>query len=91
MTNHQIYLFCGTCLAVSLGLAATLFPFAAVSEKTLQFSRTPQAAENIPDIDLGKDFGTVSVDQLMGYYIDNPPAPPTPGAAPVRQQQFGGC
>lgn len=92
MDTRQIFLFCCVSLALTLGLAAALFPLASVSEETLTQSRTPQAAEDLPDIDLGGDFGSVPVIELMGYYMDNPPAEPEPGAAPApRRQQFGGC
>ena len=92
MDTRQIFLFCGISLALALGLAAALFPLAAVSEETLSQSRVPQAAEDMPDIDVGEGFGTLPGIELLGYYVDNPPAKAEAGAAPApRRQQFGGC
>lgn len=92
MNTRQTFLFCGGCLAITLGLAAALFPLASISEEALAQSRTPQAAENMADIDVGTGFGVLPVMELMGYYLENPPTPPESGAAQApRRQQFGGC
>jgi len=92
MNTRQTLLFCSGSLALTLGLAAALYPFASVSEDALLRSRTAQAPEDMADVNLGPDFGTLPVIELMGYYMENPPAPPEPGTdhAP-RRQQFGGC
>lgn len=92
MDTRQILFFCGISISIALGLSAVLFPLAAVSKETLSQSRTPQAAEEMPDIDVGEDFGTLPVIELMGYYVENPPAKPEAGGTPVpRRQHFGGC
>ena len=40
-------------------------------------------------VDLG-DFGTVSVLDLVSYYMENPPAPETPGTK-KKKVRFQGC
>lgn len=92
MNTRQMLMFCAGSLALSLGAAAVLFPFASVSRETLQASRSAQPVETLGEVDLGPDFGTVPVTELVGYYIENPPAAPEPGvAAAPKRQQFGGC
>lgn len=92
MDTKQTLLFCTGSLALSLGLAAVLYPYASVSEDTLARARAPQPAEEMQDIDLGKDFGVTPVLELMGYYIDNPPPERSQGVEQApRRQQFGGC
>lgn len=79
-------------LAVTLGLSAALFRYAAVSPEVLARSRTPQPMESMPDVNLGNPYGTVSVTDLVGYYIDHPPAPK--GAAQADDgggHHFRGC
>lgn len=89
MNKLEIALFCVLSLGLSLGVAAWLFPHAAMSQQRLQTLQTPQPMEELPDIDLGPDFGLVPVTELVGYYIESPPA--ADGGAALRQQQFGGC
>ena len=92
MTRPQILLFSTGSLAVSLGLAAVLYPFAVVDRETLAMTRTPQPMETLPDVDVGPDFGVLPVTELMGYYIENPPEAPKAGApAAPERQHFGGC
>jgi len=90
MTKAQMLLFCAACLLLSLGAALLLYPYATVTSQALAAARTPQPMENIPDIDLGPDYGVVPVTELVGYYIDHPPAPRAAGA-PRQEEQFGGC
>ena len=91
MKKLQILIFCGSSLLLSLGVAVLLYPHATIPQKTLEFSKTPQDMENVPDIDLGNNFGLVSVTELVGYYIDNPPQPATASSGAQHEQQFGGC
>lgn len=90
MSKMQILLFCTISLVLSLGAAVMLFPYAAMSHDRMQLVATPQPMENLPDIDLGPNFGHVPVTELVGYYIENPPVPQSGGSV-ARQQQFGGC
>lgn len=47
--------------------------------------------ENLPDINLGANFGELPVAVLVGYYIDNPPTHNTSSNTAEHEQQFGGC
>jgi hypothetical protein len=89
MNKLQILIFCGSSLLLSFGAAALLYPHATIPQKTLESAMKPQAMEDLPDINLGDNFGPVSVTDLVGYYIDHPPKPVTSTAQ--REQQFGGC
>lgn len=90
MNNTQILLFCGVSLALTLGIAAVLFPHAAMSDEQRARLNAPQPAETLGEIDLGGYFGTVQVTDLVNYYVTNPPHG---GAAPsaVKADRFGGC
>lgn len=90
MKKGQILLFCGSSLLLSAGAAMLLYPHATVPQKTLEFARTPQPMENLPDIDLGPNYGQMPVTALVGYYIDNPPQASS-GDTAKHEQQFGGC
>ena len=76
-------------LAGSLLLCAGLFAFTALPEEAAFAAQTPLAVEDFPDVDLGDDYGPISVTELMGYYIENPPAAKFDSAA--RRRHFGGC
>jgi hypothetical protein len=88
--DRSSLVFCVLALVGTLALSALLYPFTTVSPETLTAWRTPAEAETLPDVDLG-DFGTVSVLELIEYYIENPPPPPAAGAQPERQVRFQGC
>jgi hypothetical protein len=90
MNKGQILLFCGCSLLLSAGAAILLYPHATVSQKTLEFARTPQPMENLPDINLGPNFGELPVTVLVGYYLENPPQA-SGGDTAKHEQQFGGC
>lgn len=72
-------------LACSVGFAITALP-----AETLQAAKKPVPPETLPDIDI-PGFGKVSVLDMMGYYIDNPPAPAGGGSSAPAAQRFGGC
>ena len=80
-------IFCALSLIVSLGVAALAYPVAAVSPEQAASLKTPVSAEEMGDMDLG-DFGTVSVLELVEYYVENPPAPVTGGG---HKKRFQGC
>jgi hypothetical protein len=88
MNRAQIMLYCVACMLLFLGGAALLFPYAAVPRHTLEIARTPQPMEDLPDVDLGPNFGPVPVTELVGYYLDHPP--PKNGVL-KREKKFGGC
>ncbi|MCW8835693.1 MAG: hypothetical protein OQJ99_04910 [Rhodospirillales bacterium] len=83
-------IFCILSLVISIGLALIAYPFAAIPADKLAAWKTPAESYDLPDMDLG-DFGIVSVDDLISYYIENPPAPPSADAAPARAVRFQGC
>lgn len=88
MKTLSIILFCIVSLAGSIGLSYALYPHSVSSE--IAKSAEPKDMEEFENvIDLGKDFGPMSVIDLMGYYLENPPSPSSAPAVPKRQ--FGGC
>lgn len=89
--NRESLLFCSGALAASLLVAVIGFRYAALPRATLDACEVPTRPERMPDIDLGRGFGKVSVIDLVGYYLDHPPAPPVPGSAPAAVRRFGGC
>lgn len=90
MKKTQILLFCGSSLLLSAAAAMLLYPHATIPQKTLAFAGTPQPMENIPDINLGPNYGRLPVTVLVGYYLDNPPTA-SGGDTAKHEQQFGGC
>ncbi len=84
--NAQNLIFCAASLAVTITVSALAYPYAAVSQETLDQYRTPVDAESLGEINLG-DFGSVSVVELMTYYLENPPA----AGSGVREVRFQGC
>jgi len=88
--NRASLIFCSLSLLVTVGLAQVFYSTAAISSEALLQWKTAAEPDAVPDIDLG-EFGTVSVDELIGYYLENPPAPVSPGAGPAREVRFQGC
>lgn len=88
--NRESWLFCIGTLAASLAVCAIGFSFAALPQEAVEAARRPAPAEALPDIDLGGGFGKVPVVELLGYYIENPPAPTGTAAVPA-VKRFGGC
>ncbi|MCB1851713.1 MAG: hypothetical protein KDI83_13200 [Gammaproteobacteria bacterium] len=82
-------LFCTLSLALSLLISILFFPLATLTQKELEASRLPVPAEEMGDLDLG-DFGSVSVPELVDYYLENPPDR-SGDEAPVRKVRFQGC
>ena len=90
MLDRTGVIFCSAGVVLA-ALACTVgFTLAALPAERLQAARTPAGPETLPDVEI-PGFGKVSVLDLMGYYIDNPPAPAgVSGSAPA-PQRFGGC
>ncbi|MDA8094203.1 MAG: hypothetical protein M0T84_09895 [Betaproteobacteria bacterium] len=91
MSRKQIILYCVVCLGVTLGVLTLMFRYAALPPQTMAQAHTPQSMESFPPLNLGGTYGTVSMVDLVGYYLQHPPtaaAPGVPAAAPVR---IGGC
>ena len=90
MKTLGIIIFCIFSLVGSIGLSYALYPHA--SSPQVGESKTAKAMEDfVDDIDLGEDFGPMSVIDLMGYYLENPPAATSSSIPAVPKRQFGGC
>jgi len=87
--DRNSLIFCIGSLAVSLLVAVVAFPFMAMDEDVVEKAATPQPAYEMGTVDVGKGFGELPVEDLMAYYVDNPPAAAASGAAPI--VRFGGC
>jgi hypothetical protein len=85
MINRESAIFCAAALAASLVASGVGFSLAALPREAVK-----APAETLPDIDLGGGFGRVSVMDLVGYYIENPPAGGAADAVPAARR-FGGC
>jgi hypothetical protein len=91
MLNRTSWIFCSVSLVVGGAACAAAFSLAAMPMAAVVAAKAPTPPEAIPDLDL-PGFGTVSVIDLMGYYIDNPPAPAgAAGVAAAPAKRFGGC
>ena len=87
-----VIFFCCFSIAASIGISYALYPHVIISETQLANSAKPQDMESFEkDINLGDDFGEMSVIDLMGYYLENPPAPKSAMEQSKPKRQFGGC
>ncbi len=84
-------IFCVAALLVTAAVSAVGFSLAAVPRELVAAARTPTPAERMGAIDLGRGFGTVPVLDLVGYYLENPPAEPAAGGVPAKARRFSGC
>lgn len=91
MMNRESLVFCGVSLAVTLAVCAAGFRLAALPAETIAAAKRPAPAETLPDVDLGGGFGKVPVIELVGFYLENPPAPKGAGDASPAVRRFGGC
>lgn len=89
--DRESIIFCIGSLAVCLGIAWVAFPYAALDAETVAAARVAQPAEMLDTVDVGQGFGELPVIELMGYYVENPPAPAASGAAAAPEIKFGGC
>jgi len=87
--DRDSLIFCVGSLAVSLLIAMVVFPFVAMDGEIVTAAATPKPAYELGSVDVGKGFGELPVEELMSYYIENPPAVEAAGAAP--EIRFGGC
>jgi hypothetical protein len=91
MLNRTGWIFCSVSLVVAGAACAAGFSLAALPMATVAAAKVPAPPETLPELDL-PGFGQVRGVVLMGYYIDNPPAPVgAGGAAPAATKRFGGC
>jgi len=91
--NGKIVIFWIGTLAATFGVFAALYPYAAVPQEVLTTAHAPQPMDRIPDINLGDPYGTVSVADLVGYYIEHPPVAKdaASSAGSDSGRHFGGC
>jgi len=92
MLNRTSVIFCSVTFATAIAVCAVGFRYAAMPAETLAASRTPAPPEKLPDVEI-TGFGKVSVIELVGYYVENPPSedkPAGPGSARPGKR-FGGC
>ena len=91
MLDRTGVIFCSASLVIAALVSAVGFSLATLPPETVRAGKVPVPPESLPDIDI-PGFGKVSVIDLIGYYIDNPPAPVgTSGASTPATQRFGGC
>ena len=83
-------IFCTLSLIITVSLISYFYPKAIVSSKKLTSWTEPVQANEIPDINI-KDFGKISIGELIDYYIENPPILSTHGDLPARDVRFRGC
>ncbi len=91
MNTKQILLYCVSCLGVTLAMLVIMFRYAAVSPQFLTHARTPQSMESFAPINLGGIYGTVSMTDLVGNYLQHPPKAAAPGAGATAPVRVGGC
>ncbi len=82
-------IFCGASLALTLVLCIAFIPAASISDEQLQRSRVAAPAYELGEVDLG-DFGQVPVQDLVDYYIENPPVEAAGGEVAAKER-FQGC
>ena len=91
MMNRVSIIFCTVSLIVTVVVLGAGFNLAAMPRQTVAAAKKPVPPESLPDIDM-PGFGKVSVLDLVGYYIENPPATATAaGGAATSTKRFGGC
>ncbi|HUW98290.1 MAG TPA: hypothetical protein VMV40_05525 [Acidiferrobacter sp.] len=90
MTTGQILLYCGSCLALTAVGMAFLIHKASVSAAVIAHSETPQTMGRFAPIQMGGLYGTVTVRELVNYYLQNPP-PARQGTATQAPPGIGGC
>lgn len=84
-------IFCVAAVLVSAAASAVGYSLAALPREVVAAARAPTPAERLGKIDLGPGFGAISVLDLVGYYLENPPAESASGGAPEKARRFGGC
>lgn len=90
MTRLQMVCFCVLALAGTVAVYAALFPHATLSPAQVDAARNPLPMEEFDLIDLGSDYGELTVFELIGFWLENPPKADVVAAAP-RKKHFGGC
>jgi len=89
--DRSSLIFCVGSAVVSVAISAIGYSLVALPREVIAAARTPTPAEQMNKIDLGSGFGTISVLDLVGYYLENPPVETTSGGAPAKARRFSGC
>ncbi|MFT5504421.1 MAG: hypothetical protein ACI845_003559 [Gammaproteobacteria bacterium] len=91
MNRYGNLIFCVASLLLTLGLSFSLYPYAKLSDSEVANLSVPKSMEEFDNvIDLGEDFGVLSMFELVGFYLDNPPN--NDGTVKTEaERQFGGC
>lgn len=84
-------IFCASVLVASLALCAFGFWLAAMPKEAIEASQRPAPPQSLPDVEIGGGFGKVSVLELVGYYLENPPARPSADGTVPSVKRFRGC
>lgn len=90
MLNRTSQIFCSISLVAASVICIASYSLSALPKETVTAAKLPMPPEALPELDL-PGFGKVSVIDLMGYYIDNPPAPANAAGAAPAAKRFGGC
>lgn len=91
MLDRTGVIFCSAGIVLATLACTVGYSLAALPAETLRTAKAPVPPETLPDIDI-PGFGRVSVLDMMGYYMDNPPAPAGgSGTSAPAAQRFGGC
>lgn len=85
-----IIAFCMFSLGGVIAICAMLLPFTTLSADELRQSTEAAEMETYDTFDLGEDFGELTIFDLIGHYLDNPPAKSSEAVA-VKKKHFGGC
>lgn len=89
--ERNSWLFLVGSLVATVVVSWIAFPFAAMDRDVVERARVPQPADTLGTIEVGQGFGELPVEELMLYYVENPPAAPAAGAVAAPEIKFGGC
>ncbi|HCQ64932.1 MAG TPA: hypothetical protein DIU07_07080 [Rhodobacteraceae bacterium] len=89
--ERSSWIFIAGSLVATVLVSWIAFPFAAMDRDVVERAAAPQPAEALGTVDVGQGFGELPVEELMLYYVENPPAAPQAGAVAAPEIKFGGC
>nr|MBC8212214.1 hypothetical protein [Gammaproteobacteria bacterium] len=78
-------------LLLCLVISVVLFPYVSLPADTLKAAQQGKPIHEFEAVNIGPDFGAVSVADMMEYYMLNPPQKQDNASAAVPKQHFGGC
>ena len=89
--ERSSWIFLVGSLAATFLVSWVAFPYTAMDPEVVERAAVPQPAEELGLVDVGQGFGELPVEELMLYYVENPPAAPEAGAVAAPEIKFGGC